>query len=135
LNRMSLEELPVSSASSSGDDGNGAPGAVDHDHVTRWSNDEYGGWLQLDVGSQRDVSAVGVAFHQGDERRAFADVFVSSDGVRFRHATFVQGEGDSTALQIIRFPALRGRYVRVVGYGNSANAWNSYNEVRVYKAL
>ena len=39
--------------------------------------------------------------------------------------------GDATALQAFPFPDTDARYVRLVGFGNSESAWNSWTEIEV----
>ena len=40
--------------------------------------------------------------------------------------------GTTTALQQYPCPALGARYVRITGYGNTENNWNSITEVKLF---
>jgi len=114
------------------DPGTSAEAAVDGDLETRWSNDDWGGAITLDLGASRPVAGVGVAFYQGDERVAFFELRTSLDGLEWTPTPGGQSAGDRVAIQPFVFPARDARYVRILGFGNAASAWNSYAEVEVY---
>ena len=40
--------------------------------------------------------------------------------------------GTTTALQPYALTPTQARYVRVLGYGNTQNLWNSVTEVKIY---
>jgi hypothetical protein len=82
------------------------------------------------------VTGVDIALYQGNTRTARFDVLVSADGNAWTNAaTSLQSNGTTTALQTFSFTPKTGKYVRIVGHGNSINLWNSYTEVRVKTAV
>ena len=112
---------------------NEAANAVDGDLATRWSAEGDGAALTLDLGAARTVTAVGLAFYRGRERRARFDVELSSDGQNFdRAASGLVSGGRTDGVEVFTVPAREARYVRVVGRGNTENAWNSVTEARAY---
>jgi hypothetical protein len=66
----------------------------------------------------------------GDSRYAYFAIEVSVDGVNFERV--YDGTSSGTTLQLQEFilgDTLQARYVRIVGFGNSQNKWNSITEV------
>ena len=124
---------PVLAATASSDDGNGPQNAVDSDLSTRWSASGYWQWLELDLGVPVQVASVGIAFQAGASRVAYFDLDASVDRrVWTRLGDGLSSSGTTLALQTFATPVTEARYVRVIGHGNSANAWNSITEVAIY---
>ncbi|MCP2169521.1 chondroitinase-B domain-containing protein [Goodfellowiella coeruleoviolacea] len=124
--------LPVVGVVASGDDGNVPANTVDGDFGTRWSAEGEGVWIRYDLGSSQVVGSVSVAWHKGDTRRDTFDVQVSEDGSSW--VTVVSrrtSSGSSLGLQDYDFADRAGRYVRIVGYGNTSNDWTSITEARI----
>ncbi|WP_246359155.1 discoidin domain-containing protein [Paenibacillus phytorum] len=125
--------VPGSSVTASADDGNVPANTVDGSLTTRWSANGNGQWIKYDLGSSVKVAFIKIAFLSGDTRTSSFDIQTSTDNVNF---TTVQSNVTSslnTSLQTFDFPDVTPvRYVRIVGHGNSVNAWNSYNEVEIY---
>jgi lysophospholipase L1-like esterase len=114
-------------------DGNVPGNAVDNNLVTRWSANGDGQWLRLDLGAVRTVSYVKVAAYQGNTRRNTFDLQVSSDNATWTNVlTGAMTSGTSTAEETFDFTDRGARYVRYLGHGNSANAWNSVSEISVF---
>ena len=123
--------LPVSKVTSSGDDGNVAANTIDNDLSTRWSSYGSGQWIQYDLGSYHTISDVLIAFYLGDQRTADLEIFVSDDATSWRSAFRGQSSGATLLQETFSFSNASGRYVRVVGYGNSDNDWVSYTEIDI----
>ncbi|SCF02709.1 polysaccharide lyase family 7 protein [Micromonospora mirobrigensis] len=124
--------LPVAGVVASTDDGNVAANTLDGDLGTRWSAQGDGSWIRYDLGAATQVGSVRIAWHRGDERTSSFAVQTSTDGTSW---TTVVGQRDSsgTTLQpeTYDFADRSARYLRVVGYGNTTNDWNSITEARV----
>ncbi|MGG1552832.1 chondroitinase-B domain-containing protein [Paenibacillus ferrarius] len=125
--------LSGSAVAASADDGNVPANTVDGDQATRWSASGDGQWIRFDLGGQATVSYIKIAFLNGDTRTSTFDIQTSPDNVTY---TTVQSNVTSAlaaGLQTFDFADVSAvRYVRIVGHGNSANAWNSYTEVEIY---
>ncbi|GAA4722485.1 hypothetical protein GCM10023216_09640 [Isoptericola chiayiensis] len=132
----------VDSARALSSDGNLPEFAIDDDPTTRWSSltssPDEPQWLQLDLGEERSVGYLGVAWHKGDERQSLFGVELSTDGTTWRSAATDQASsGTSSNLEPVTLEddattGSQARYVRYLGYGNSVSGWNSVTEVRVY---
>lgn len=125
--------LSVSSVSDSGNDGNMASNTLDNNLSTRWSSQGDGQWINFDLGSSKTVKYASIAFHQGDVRTTTFDVQISSDNTNW--TTLLANKVSTTTLSQVTydFTDTSGRYVRIVGHGNSSgNGWNSITEVDIY---
>ena len=116
---------------SSGDDGNVAANTIDNDLSTRWSSFGSGQWIQFDLGSYHTISDVLMAFYIGDQRTADFEIFVSDDATSWRSAFRGQSSGATLLQETFSFSNASGRYVRVVGYGNTDSDWVSYTEIDI----
>ncbi|MBW8683938.1 cellulase family glycosylhydrolase [Chitinophaga rhizophila] len=121
--------VPVSA---SANDGNVPANVQDNNYSTRWSAEGDGQWIQFCLSNTTTVTGVNIAFYNGTTRRTFFDILTSTDGNNWANAaTGLQSSGTSNALEAFNFAARSAKYVRIVGHGNSTNAWNSLTEVRV----
>lgn len=125
--------LPVAAVTASAHDGNVPANTLDGDLVTRWSAEGDGSWIRFDLAAATGVGSVGIAWHRGDERQSTFTVQTSTDATTW---TTVVGQrtssGGTLNLETYDFADRSARYVRVVGYGNTVNEWNSITEARVY---
>ena len=122
--------MPVA-VTASLDDGNIAENTLDSDLSSRWSARGVGQWIEYDLGDSYLVDALSVAFYKGDMRTATIDIDISEDGESW--TTLYSGEQlQSTAeLQLFKLEETAGQYLRILGYGNNANTWNSLTEVEI----
>ncbi len=56
---------------------------------------------------------------------------LSKDGVTWLSVFQGSSAGNTNALQRLDLPPHRARWLRIVGYGNSENDWNSITEVEI----
>jgi len=115
-------------------DGNVPANAVDGSLATRWSANGDGQWIQFDLGFTRTVSSVKLAWLSGDVRTSTFDVLISG-GATGPWTTLLAGRqssGTTLALEEHDVADTGGRYVRVVGHGNSVNMWNSVTEAEIW---
>ena len=119
-------------ASASADDGNVPANVLDGDLNTRWSANGDGQWIQFCLTDTLTVSGVQIAFHNGNARTSTFDILTGNDGLSWTTALSGRvSSGTSLNLETFSFTARAARYVRIVGHGNSVNAWNSYTEVNI----
>ena len=122
------------SVSASTHDGNLPANTVDGSLATRWSANGDGQWIQYDLGSTRTTTSVKIAWYSGNLRQTTFDV-LTSDGSAGPWSTLLSGQqssGTTTALEEYDVADMPGRYVRIVGHGNSINGWNSVSEVEIW---
>ncbi|MBT3381591.1 MAG: hypothetical protein HN742_31225 [Lentisphaerae bacterium] len=105
--------------------------AIDGSMRSYWAAEGEGKWLQLDLGGQRAISALEIAWLHGDKRQETFDIVTSADGAVWSKAFTGTSSGTERGFEIFTFPDARARFVRIIGHGNSANQWNSVCEVRV----
>lgn len=122
--------LPVAITASS-HDGNIPERLFDQDITTRWAANGDGEWAMLDYGSAYEFDAIQASFSKGNERVTKFDIQFSTDGEHW--LTVIEGaksSGRAIGLERFQFePAMKARYVRYVGYGNTKNQWNSVTEL------
>ncbi len=127
--------LAVVSVIASGDDGNVPQNTLDHNLATRWSANSDGQWIRYDLGALATMDRVDIAWYVGDTRIAYFDIQVSPDAVTWAGVFSGQSSGKTLQAESYTFPSVSGRYVRIVGHGNSEpSAWNSITEVALYPA-
>jgi hypothetical protein len=120
--------VPVS-VDSSTHDGNGPDRLIDGDLKTRWSASGDNSWAVLDYGTVTDFDAVRLAFHKGNERSSKFDIEVSEDGSKWTKVIAdAQSSGSMLTMERFEFSAVKARFVKYVGHGNTKNMWNSLNE-------
>ncbi len=104
---------------------------LDNDPSTRWSALGYGQWIAFDLGSAQNIIDVNIGFHRGDVRKADIDIQISTNGVEWQ--TVFSGSQPQYSLdeQSFDISGSVARYVRLLGYGNEENNWNSITSVRI----
>lgn len=118
--------------SASGNDGNVPTNVLDNNLNTRWSASGDGQWIQFCLNAATTVSGVQIAFYSGNARTSSFDILTGSDGINWTTAAAnVVSSGTSLNLETFTFSPRTAKYVRIVGHGNSVNAWNSYTEVKI----
>ncbi|MFD2328103.1 polysaccharide lyase family 8 super-sandwich domain-containing protein [Cohnella sp. GCM10020058] len=124
----------VAAVTDSGNDGNLPGNTYDNNIGTRWSSSGTGQWIQFDLGKTQPIGYVGISFFVQNTRTSAFDILVSEDNVNWN--TVFSGNSsivsDDTVIQTFDFPDVQARYVKILGYGNSLNLWNSYSEVQIY---
>lgn len=106
--------------------------AVDQDIDTYFAIEGSGVWIQLDLGEKKEISQAAMAFYQGNTRYTYFEIWLSDEGETWRTVYDGQSANDTLEPQLFSFPKQTARYVRFVGKGNSASAWNSYSELGIY---
>ncbi|QFT09884.1 polysaccharide lyase family 7 protein [Vibrio sp. THAF190c] len=121
---------PVAVTASS-HDGNTPSQLIDGNIMTRWAANGNGEHATLDYGSVHEFDAVQASFSKGNERVTSFDIQMSEDGENWTTVLKDQkSSGRAIGLERFQFePAVKARYVRYVGYGNTKNQWNSVTEL------
>ncbi|GAA0376204.1 right-handed parallel beta-helix repeat-containing protein [Caldalkalibacillus horti] len=126
-------KLEVVEVTASEHDGNFPENTIDDDLSTRWSAQGEGQWIQFGLGSVQRVGYLGIAFHSGDIRSSTIAISVSTDGTTWEEVLgHSESSGTSVQLEAFDFDDVDARYVRITGYGNSVNQWNSLTVVHIY---
>ena len=79
------------------------------------------------------VAGIKIAFYNGNTRQTYFDILLSKDGENyFPLKTNLASSGNSLELEEYKFDeVVWTKKIRILGHGNSANAWNSYTEVKI----
>src|SRR5437870_2499162 len=127
-----LAPLAPASVVASANDGNVPQNTLDNNLATRWSAQGDGQWIQYDLGALTALNRLGIAWYLGDSRVASFDIAVSLDAVTWTKVFSGQSSGTTLQPELYTFPTAAGRYVRIVGHGNSLSAWTSITEVAIF---
>ena len=128
-----LAKLTVSAVSASSDDGNIPENTLDGSTNTRWSAQSDGQYITYDLGESVSIHELKMAWYKGAERTSYYDVKISLDGTNWTDVLTNQtSSGLTHELEDVDIPDTTGRYVRIVGHGNSDNDWNSLTEVEIW---
>jgi hypothetical protein len=123
--------LTATSVTSSGSESpNVANNTLDDRLDTRWSNYGKGSWIDYDLGSERSVSGMAIAWHLGSTQRNSFSISTSLDGRTYTQA-YSGTNGATSAAETYTFSARTARRVRIIVSGNNVNDWASITEARV----
>lgn len=124
--------LLIYHVAASEDDGNVPFNTLDNDLGTRWSAEGDGQWIRYDLGSAHTVTNLDIAWYSGDQRTSTFDVQISDDTTNW--ATIYSATTSGTTLEQENHDVsdASGRYIRIVGHGNSSSDWNSITEVDIF---
>src|SRR5207248_7978108 len=129
---------PVAAVTASGyQDPNVPRNTLDGTLATRWSANGDGQWSRDDLGSTMAIGAITIAWYQGTSWQSAFELHVSLDGATWSPVFTGRSSGRTLQPERYDFPAVPGRYVRIVAHGqwNSTTLlswWNSITEVAVY---
>ncbi|MBQ4528227.1 MAG: S-layer homology domain-containing protein [Clostridia bacterium] len=127
-----MKKLNITSVTATTHDGNLPQNTIDGNLNTRWSAEGFGQYIIFDLGSVKDISAMGIAYYQGSKRSSYYDILVSEDGEEWtKLVSDAESSGKSDDLENFEL-VTKARYVKYYGYGNSQGKWNSLSEVAIY---
>jgi hypothetical protein len=106
--------VTISSVIASSDDGNLPQNVLDGNLSTRWSTSEEDAWIRANLGEEREVCTVSLAWHNGDQNGTSyaiqSGVTTNEWTTRYDGTTL----GDTIALEPHDFSAFIARYIQVV---------------------
>ncbi|KRE69601.1 polysaccharide lyase family 8 super-sandwich domain-containing protein [Paenibacillus sp. Soil750] len=126
--------LMVSQVTDSGNDGNIPENTLDNNISSRWTSVGDGQWIQYDLAKVQPVGYVGINFLSQAARASMFNIQVSSNNTVWTtvySGSSIVGVYAST-IQVFDFPDVYARYVKIVGHGNTTNAYNHIQEVQIY---
>jgi hypothetical protein len=124
-------KLPFSSVTASGNDGNLPANVLDNNLNTRWSNLGVGSFIQADLGGQKNICSVDIAWYRGTLRDNSFVISVSNDGTSFTSVFSGTSSGTTLSAEKYGLPSATARFVRVTVNGNTENNWASIAELSV----
>jgi hypothetical protein len=119
--------------SSSSDDGNVPQNTLDNDLSTRWSAKGSGQWIKYDLGKLINVDNISIAFYEGNKRTEKFDIEISQDESNWEKVYSGQSSGKTLEFESYKIER-NTRYIKIIGFGNNINLWNSLTEVTFISA-
>ena len=136
INKVSAQScsnnLPISSVTASGNDGNVPQNVLDNNLGTRWSSDGIGQFITADLGSSKNICSVDIAWYNGNARQNHFVISTSTDGTTFTNRFSADSSGTTLNSEKYVIPATNARYVRVTVNGNTVNNWASITELDIF---
>ena len=111
----------------------GFPGSnvLDDNLNTRWSNNGVGSWIQLDLGTSKNICSVNIAWYKGNERQNNFVISASNDGVKFSNILSSKSSGSTLGSEKYNLDDTNARYLRITVNGNTQNSYASITEISV----
>ncbi len=110
------------------EEANPASSVLDRSLATRWAGEGLGVTLTLDLGTSRMLCGADLAWYHGDSRVASFSLAVSSDGNSSTEVFTGHSSGTTAQPESYRWKAVPGRYLRIVGQGNTEDQSSSITE-------
>jgi hypothetical protein len=122
----------IQSAKTSGSQ-SGFPGTnvLDDNLDTRWSNNGVGSWIQLDLGTSKNICSVDIAWYKGNERQNNFVIASSNDGITFSNILNSNSSGSTLEHEKYDITDTNARYIRVTVNGNTQNSYASITEISI----
>lgn len=132
MTSLSSHLVSAQVVSASSHDGNIPENTLDNNLSTRWSARGDGEWIKYDLGQNKIIDNVDIAFYKGNQRRTTLDIQVSSNNQNWTTLWSGKQPQRVLGLQNIELADTSARYVRIVGYGNDGGSlWNSLTQVKI----
>jgi hypothetical protein len=118
--------------------GNESVKAIDGDPVSYWTSQGEDQWIQFDLGAAKNISGFGSAWYRGDVRQQIYKILISEDEQNWTTVFDGRSSGTTLNMETVYFPAVQGRYVRIVCDGNTSSTtvpnsgYNSLAEAIIY---
>src|SRR5207237_8090859 len=112
-----VRPLPLALAIASGHDGNFPQISLDNIRPTPWSALVPCTTLFRSLGAVMAVGPVTIAWYRGTEWASAFDIEVSLDSLTWTRVFTGRSSGQTLQPERYDFPAVPGRYVRIVGHG------------------
>jgi hypothetical protein len=118
-------------ASATPQEEHGPGNSLDDDFVTRWAA-QGKQWIQYDLGAEKKVNYVAVAWFTGDARSYVFNIELSADGENWTRVFDGESSAATNECEVLPTPETMARYVRLNVQGNNENNWSNVSEVRIY---
>ena len=124
------DKISVASVTASANDGNVPENTIDGNLMTRWSA-EFEQWIMFDLGEEKYVDNIAVAWSGGAKRKAVYDIEVSSDNINWKRVFSGKSSGQTEKYEITYLKE-NFRYLKYLGHGNTSSGWNSITEFNFF---
>ena len=107
--------------------------AIDGNLATNYAvQGEEGIPVILELDDVYTVSGLAVAFSKGNERINRFNIELSEDKETWTHVMSCESSGTTMELEGYEFMGRKAKYIKIVGFGNTSNNWNTFREIQVY---
>jgi len=110
---------------------NPASSMFDGNFATRWTSLNEGEFVTIDLGEEKEVSAVAMGFWQSPKRSYNYIIQTSTDGLNYKTVAAGSSPLEAEGYHIYNISPEKARYVKVIGNGNSVNVNTNILELRV----
>ena len=132
--RHQVKAVEASDEQLTSDPPNRKENSFDGDFLTRWSADGVGNWMIHDFGKTVEIDAFAAAFWNGGNRKYSYEVYVSDDKQSWTKVAEYTTSGKNENMEtVVLKETVKARYVKYLGFGNTANTWNNVLEFAVLK--
>lgn len=132
-NDVEIIEIPIVNVTASTFQNPNVPqNSFDNNLNTRWSAEGNPQFITYDLGSIYKVGYITTAWYNGDMRKSYFDIELSSDDISWDNVYSGETSGTTVEQEPTYFPVTEGRFLRIIGKGNTVNLWNSITEVDIY---
>jgi hypothetical protein len=122
----------ITGISASGSNQNFPPNnVVDKNFNTLWSIYGKGSWIQLDLGSSKNICSVNIAWYKGDTRESNFVISTSTDGSSYKNVLSTKSSGNTLSFDKYIIPNTLARYVKITVNGNTQNDYASITEAKI----
>jgi hypothetical protein len=122
----------ITGISASGSSQNFPPNnVVDKNFNTLWSTYGKGSWIQLDLGSSKNICSVNIAWYKGDTRESNFVISTSTDGSSYKNVLSTKSSGTTLSFDKYVIPNIQARYVLITVNGNTQNDYASITEAKI----
>jgi len=122
----------ITGISASGSSQNFPPNnVVDKNFNTLWSIYGKGSWIQLDLGSSKNICSVNIAWYKGDTRESNFVISTSTDGSSYKNVLSTKSTGNTLSFDKYVIPNIQARYVKIIVSGNTQNDYASITEAKI----
>ncbi|AFZ66943.1 discoidin domain-containing protein [Deinococcus peraridilitoris] len=127
-----LRPVRATSANVPRDRGFSESNAWDDDLGTGWGTETADEWIRFDLGTEKTIEALSLAWQHGDQRVAHFDLELSTDGDRWTPARRLYSSGTTPSLERYEIGGQHARFLRVTNRGNSEDSSIGITEVRIH---
>jgi len=120
----------ATAAASSSQIGFPSSNVVDNNLNTVWSNYGVGSFIQLDLGSSKNICSLDIAWYKGNQRQNNFVVSTSQDGKSYKTVLSTISSGKSLSYENYNIVDTNARYIRITVNGNTQNNYASIAEIR-----
>ncbi len=85
----------------------------------------------FDLGEEKYVDNIAVAWSGGAKRKAVYDIEVSSDNINWKRVFSGKSSGQTEKYEITYLKE-NFRYLKYLGHGNTSSGWNSITEFNFF---